>query len=87
MSTTGRGKGHSQVCQQDKVDCFAFGIYGKCKACRETVFDKPCPFYKTYAQVRTEREATMTRLQGLKRYDLIEKYLQQPDDRMASEGV
>lgn len=62
-------------CQFGKFDCFAFGIYGKCKACIETDFPGDhCPFYKTSLQRKQEHADSVQRLEELGRYDLIGKY-------------
>lgn len=64
----------SDKCPYNRTDCFAFGIYGKCKACIETDFKHGCPFYKTAAERRKGHEQSVNRLECMGRYDLIGKY-------------
>lgn len=40
-------------CQDARPDCFARTNDGKCFCLRCTIFDGPCPFYKTEAEVKT----------------------------------
>ena len=65
------------ICQEKKMDCFAFGPYGRCKALTDTSFDHECPFYKTSIQVRKEHNANLDRLERLGRFDLLDKYTNQ----------
>lgn len=58
-----------------KVDCFAFGFYGKCMALSRTNFaDGECPFYKTKEERLKGHLESIKTLEDKGRYDLIEKY-------------
>ena len=70
----GKRKKKIDKCQDGHFDCFAFGLYGKCKACIETDFAGDCPFYKTAIQRKQEHMESVERLESMGRYDLIGKY-------------
>ncbi len=65
---------HSDKCSNRTPDCFAFGVYGKCKACSDTNFKHGCPFYKTNEQRQKEHEQSIRKLENIGRYDLIGKF-------------
>lgn len=65
------------TCQQKKLDCFAYGPYGKCDALGDTTFANGCPFYKTKIQVRKEHNDSLERLERIGRFDLLDKYTNQ----------
>ena len=70
-----RKKVGADDCRYGKIDCFAFGLYGKCKACVDTNFREGyCPFYKTSFQRRNEHVAAVRHLEEIGRDDLVEKY-------------
>lgn len=65
----------SDVCVEQRADCFGFGFCGVCNVCDDTNFkDKPCPFYKTSYVRYKEHTATVEKLKQQGRYDLIQKY-------------
>ena len=64
------------VCQQRKIDCFAFGDVGRCKVLRDTEFPGDCPFYKTQEQRQDGHQKSVERLIDV-RPDLIIKYGQE----------
>ena len=59
--TVGKRKKKIDKCQDGHFDCFAFGLYGKCKACIETDFAGDCPFYKTAIQRKQEQPTMVQR--------------------------
>lgn len=61
------------ICQQGKIDCFAFGEYGKCTALRDTMFSGECPFYMTREQRKAAHEQSVERLKKT-RPELIIKF-------------
>ena len=64
-----------KYCKHGKIDCFAFGNYGKCKALSDTDFKgKPCPFYKTEKERFEGHVASVQRLEDIDRCDLIITY-------------
>lgn len=68
-------------CFENKTDCFAYTKYGGCRACSETVFSGPCPFYKTSLQRLSEHQANLIRLQRMERRDLIHLYGEEGDQK------
>ena len=64
-------------CQEGKTDCFAYGVYEKCRACIQTDFKGECPFYKTALLRKQEHMRSIQRLESMGRYDLIEQYGEQ----------
>ena len=63
-----------EYCQQRKVDCFAFGNFGKCKALIDTLYEHECPFYKPQKVYKEERISSLVKLEAKGRFDLIQKY-------------
>ena len=63
-----------EKCRQNRIDCFAYGVRGQCRACSETKFKHGCPFYKTAFQRKLGHHAAIQRLTEIGRTDLIEKY-------------
>lgn len=62
-------------CPYGKIDCFAFGYFGRCTACSNTEFtSNECPFYKTRITRYKEHEDGIERLRKIGRPDLIVKY-------------
>ena len=65
----------SDVCVEQRADCFGFGFCGVCNICDDTnLKDKPCPFYKTSYVRYQEHTANVEKLKQQGRYDLIQKY-------------
>ena len=52
------------------LTCFA-NKGGRCKILREAIAGRPCPFEKTDDALDRERKASLARLEGLGRQDLI----------------
>lgn len=42
------------ICSRHEPTCAAYSK-GRCKILHDTKFTRPCPFYKTWSQVRRER--------------------------------
>lgn len=59
------------ICEQNKKDC-ALYVDKHCIGLEDTTFNRSCPFFKTHAQVRLEREwMNMKKMQRLacKKYE------------------
>lgn len=67
---------NADICREGKIDCFAFGMYGRCAACESTRFKghDSCPFYKTRETRQIEHMNNVHHLEAIGRFDLIEKY-------------
>ena len=52
------------LCEQKKDDCFAFSA-GYCMILTDTLFNGPCPFYKTPDTLEGERIKAITRLRKI----------------------
>ena len=62
-------------CPFGRIDCFGFGIYGRCIALSNTDFEcDQCPFYKTKLERYLGHQNAITRLHEIGRKDLIVKY-------------
>ena len=59
------------------LTCFA-NKGGHCKILREAIAGRPCPFEKTDDALDRERKASLARLEGLGRQDLIRQYMTNP---------
>lgn len=57
-----------------ECDCFANSEGWKCDILEARTKHQECPFFKTVAQARKDREEAVQHLRNIGRYDLIEKY-------------
>ena len=64
----------NEFCQQHKLDCFAYGRYGKCNALCNTDFPGECTFYKYHKEQKALHQKSIVRLKEIQRFDLIDKY-------------
>ena len=59
------------------LTCFA-NKGGHCKILSEAITGRTCPFEKTDDLLDQERKASLARLEGLGREDLIQTYMSKP---------
>ena len=76
-----------EPCPMPQRDCAALDDLGCCRALTKIRYSqaKPCPFYKSKDQNDAEREKCFERLVLLGRFDLLNKYkdnpsLEEPDE-------
>ena len=69
-------------CHFCKTDCFAYGLYARCSALSDTMFESDnCPFYKNKEQRWKEHHESVRHLHRTGQDDLIYKYGEQPDQK------